>query len=154
MGTEIRYVVSYACPHCRATLEGRSEHAGSWLRCPGCGRASRPPAEALVVADRTPPPPLAEGEDALVIDAPPPLRAMTPVAVNRGDDRDDETPGGVAEGTPTVNPWRVVLTTALFVSISMLLFAFLDRSPYGVPLFVTATVVCVVLLLIPRRAES
>ena len=43
MDDELVFIVSYECPRCHASLEARASGPPSWLRCPGCGRASLPP---------------------------------------------------------------------------------------------------------------
>jgi hypothetical protein len=74
-GPDITFIVTYACAHCHAMLEARTGSSSGWLRCPNCGRASRPPDYSG--APPHVPPPL--GDDVLVIGPEPDLRPMTPV---------------------------------------------------------------------------
>lgn len=43
MVTEIAYPVTYACPRCGTSLRAVTDEWRDWLRCPTCGRATRPP---------------------------------------------------------------------------------------------------------------
>ncbi len=45
MNSDIAYVTTYACPRCGAMLEATVDEWQDWLRCPTCGKASRPPYE-------------------------------------------------------------------------------------------------------------
>jgi len=158
---EISFIASYPCPHCRATLEERPGGAGSWRRCPKCGRASRPPVHA-VTARRAPAPATPQDRIDLVIGPEIELPAMTPVAVAAppGPGRDPgPSPTSIRAPAqpfdhltaPAPSTLRVVYASALFVSVTMLLFSFLDRSVLGTSLFGASAVLFFVILAMPAR---
>ena len=143
MRSDIIFVVAYRCPRCQAALEGRADRAHSWLRCPKCGRASLPPEHAVrpvPVPER-----LAPGEDVLVIGPSPEPRPMTPVAVAPWPER----PRPAARPR---NGWRMVYATVLFVSMTMLLFSYLDRNTLGSSVFSALALLALVLLALPSRS--
>jgi predicted RNA-binding Zn-ribbon protein involved in translation (DUF1610 family) len=135
---DMTFLVSYDCPYCQSALMGRTARSDAWVRCPSCGRASEPPEHAVTLA------PPAPGEDVLVIGPDPDPRPMTPVAV--ADYRD------ARPARHPVSPLRVACSAALFVSVSMLLFAVLDGSTMGTAFFGAAAVVCIALLAVPARS--
>ena len=51
---EILYLVTYRCPRCGIDLETSQGPAGTWLLCPGCGRASLPPTQEQLAAESMP----------------------------------------------------------------------------------------------------
>ena len=116
---EVVFVVPYPCPHCRATLEGRTAARGAWLRCPRCGKASRPPDSVAA-----PPELRKRPDDVFVIDeataAAPPPPPMTPAAAAAAELPRHEPPGA--------RPGRVIASAGLFVSVCLTVYAFLDRS--------------------------
>jgi hypothetical protein len=61
----------------------------------------------------------------------------------------DERPDG-----PVTNYWRVLYASGLFVSVTMLLFSYLDRSVVGSSVFGALAVLCLILLVLPGRAED
>src|SRR5262249_30142409 len=118
----------------------------SWLRCPKCGRASRPPADAVVA--RRPPPAIEPWEDVLVIRPDVELPAMTPVSVAR-------PPGAATAPGPAAvrgNVLRVVYATALFISVTLLLFAYLEGSVVGSSVFSALALLFFVPLALPPRS--
>jgi hypothetical protein len=145
LASDISYIVSYRCPHCQAPLEGRAHRAGTWLRCPRCSRASLPPSSALSVA---PPAPIEPGEDVLVIGPAPEPSPMTPVAVATGR---NANPTPALPGNPPASPLRVIYSASLFVSVTMLLFSYLDRSVLGSSVFSALAILFLVLLLVPSK---
>jgi DNA-directed RNA polymerase subunit RPC12/RpoP len=48
---DIAYVTTYPCPRCGAMLEAAVDEWQDWLRCPSCGKASRPPYERRARAE-------------------------------------------------------------------------------------------------------
>jgi|GEM_PF-2956795 len=137
----IEFVVSYACPYCGVVLEGKVGRADAWLRCPGCGRASRPPDHAV-----SPEPP-----------QPRPETAGDPLVIRGEPEPVPVTQEGVAAATaypldpdaePT-SPVRVAFAAALFVSIVLLVFAFLEQSRTAAACFAVAAVVFLLLLAQP-----
>lgn len=144
---DLLFIVSYRCPHCHAALEARTRdgRASSWLRCPRCGRGGLPPDEAV---ERLPFP-RAPGEEVMVIPDYPEPRPLTPVAVSVPGDLDD--PGGhYAQPPPSVR--RVVVGSALFVAVIMLVFSFLDESRIGTSFFgAVALALLLVLTVLSRR---
>ncbi len=51
MSPDIAYVTTYPCPRCGAMLEAAVDEWQDWLRCPSCGKASRPPYERRARAE-------------------------------------------------------------------------------------------------------
>lgn len=137
---ELIFLVSFPCSHCKATLEGKADQPGAWIRCPSCGRASRAP-DALV---KRPPPPIAPGEDIYRIEKAPEPKPMTPVAMapvaRKATESVPFVPGGADEPAPA---WRVACGTALFLSVMGLLFSFLEKSEVGI---ITSAVAAVITL--------
>jgi hypothetical protein len=136
-GPEITFVVSYRCPHCQSALEGRTSRPAEWVRCPKCGRASEPPASGLTPE---PSPFAAPGEDVLVIGPDPHPTPMTPVAT-----------GALAASGEPGSALRVAFATGLFVTVTMLIFSFLDRSESGIAVFGASSFVFLLLLARPAR---
>lgn len=160
-------VVTYPCPGCQAALAVRADAPGGWSRCPRCGRASRPPAPA-------PPPARVEeiaGEghdfaglppvelvpqgswfnaptsdtsqtapDPAAAQASPETRALAAALARRRED----APG---------RDLRVLYASGLFVSVTMLLFSYLDSSVIGTSVFGASAFFCLVLLVLPGRAD-
>ena len=145
MEREISYIASYPCPHCQAPLEGRAGRADSWLKCPRCGRASRPPRSAVTTRRM----PDAPGPVELVLGPDPELPSMTPVAVAAPGAASASGVGSGAAPESAPNVLRVVYASALFVSVTMLLFSYLDRSVLGTSLFGASAVCFLVLLALP-----
>lgn len=134
-------VEAYRCPHCQAALEDRSGRASLWLRCPNCGRAGRTPEHrgATVRKGAT------FRDDIVFIDAPssgrnpiPPVGGVGALPTPRNTDR----PGSV---------WRVVHGASLFVAVTLLLFAILDRNSYGVTVCIGMAIVSLGLLVRSAR---
>ena len=46
MSSEIVFIDTYSCPHCRAELETGFNDWQGWRRCPSCGLPSLPPEPA------------------------------------------------------------------------------------------------------------
>ena len=61
------------------------------------------------------------------------------------------TPTPTPTLAPLVHVWRVIQVTVLFVSVTMLLFSYLDRSIVGASIFGTVAFVCLMLLVLPGR---
>jgi hypothetical protein len=125
VSSEIVFIDTYLCPHCRAELETRVNNWDGWLRCPGCGLPSLPP-EANV---RRRPRRGASGprlpDDVLLISDSPEGAAssteplLSPVAVR-----------------PSQNsPARLVFKTAFVVSLILAFIQFLDHKTTNMTIF-------------------
>jgi len=152
---EVEFLVSYTCSACLASLQAPAERPTAWLRCPVCGRGGLPPDDPL----RKKPfkAGVGPGEDLLVIGPPPEPRGMTPVAstgVGRGGSW-----GGPPADDPAGRPGRpgsllrVVSGTLLFVSLTLLLFSYLEKSVIGTSVFGTVALVSVALLILAARGR-
>jgi hypothetical protein len=98
--------------------------------------------------------PDASGPVDLVLGPEPDLPSMTPVAVAApvrvpAGSASPSAPGTGSVSAPAPNVVRVVYASALFVSVTMLLFSYLDRSVLGSSLFGASAVCFLVLLALP-----
>jgi hypothetical protein len=159
-------LATYRCPGCQAALQGRADRPGAWLRCPRCGRASRSPVPEPAVEPKPVPVPMPEREryePPPIIwldetsDSPPPI-TLTPLPRTDLAEPASPKPARVAHVpippsalAPPVHVWRVIHASVLFVSVTMLLFSYLDRSIVGVSIFGTVAFFCLVLLVFPGR---
>jgi hypothetical protein len=140
----ITFIVSYQCPQCGAALEGKTTQPEAWLRCPSCGRASQAPDHAI--APEAPVSRQLPDEEVLVIGPAPEPTPMTPVAVAA-------VPSSARSSEPG-NPIRVAYAAALFVSVVLLVFSFLDQGMIGTSVFSVAAVIFLVLLARPDRTAD
>jgi hypothetical protein len=136
MESEITFIVVYRCPHCAAALEARSGESSSWLRCPKCGRAGRPP-EHMRTPPSLPPPP---GDDVLIIGPTTDLVAMTPVAQPR-------------PATYSGSTRRIVFATLLFLAIVMFVLSIVEANFNYALVFGIFGIVFIVLLARPGKSE-
>ena len=125
--SDLIFVVSYPCPHCKSSLESPADQPGTWIRCPKCGRASRAP-EALF---RRPPDPVAPGEDVLRIQPAPEPKPMTPVAFAPVR-RNSREPGVEMVRNEPAPAWRVACGAVLFLAVVGLLFSFVEKNEVGI----------------------
>lgn len=149
---EIAFVSEFHCRHCGTALVGRSRAWSSWMRCPQCGRASLAPEIRIEPSPRFVPLPDDPPDDLLVIGPDPELSAMTPLAAAgpseiSGEDEDDL---GLITA---VSVRRVVASTILFLSLTMLVLSVLDQSSLGSSLFGTIAMVAIVLLVWPSPSS-
>jgi hypothetical protein len=124
----IMFVVSYQCPHCQSPLEGRTTRADAWLRCPHCKRASQPPDQAL-----TPETPGPIPADTQADTKPMPLAGVAPAA-DAGDEPRAGA-GAIVESAQPPSAWRVGYASALFVSMTLLVFSLLFQNVIGMSTF-------------------
>ena len=132
MDPDFVFIVNYSCPRCHAALEARASGPPTWLRCPGCGRASLPPEHM-----RAPRPPAGEkevligsfttGSEALPI-RPRPMARM---------------PGAPGVKPPT---GRLVLGSGFFLTTFLFLFSLLEGHAVRSTLFGVAAAVFLLLL--------
>ena len=146
--------------------QARTGRLTPWLKCPKCKRASQPPehlvrppvrsifepSDDVLVIKESPyatmpaqanPSPFASHSDVILTPLSQQGRAGAPIIPNHSDP--------FANGEP-VSIRRVVLTTLLFISLMMLLFMYLSQNPFGVPIAMASSVICLVLLIIPSRS--
>ena len=135
---------SYSCHHCHTLLRAGEDPWGGWLRCPECDRPGLPPHRVRVLKTaRHPATPL-----------PPPGQE----SLKKSDGLLDEPaalirPAGFAPTpTPVSTAPRLIVSTGLFVSLFLLLNAYLDRSVQSMSLFATLAVVFLVILLRMRMS--
>jgi hypothetical protein len=148
--SEITFVVSYSCPRCGAALEARTGRVAPWLKCPKCQRASLPPEHTFRPRVET----FAVTDDVLVIgpETEPERPSLSSVAAARATVQSfHPAPGSFGEGDP-VSIRRVVLTTVLFLSVMMLLFAYLAQNTMGTSIASASALICLVLLILPSRS--
>lgn len=141
-GSDITFVVSYKCPHCGVPLEGKSAQADAWLSCPSCGKASKPPDHAVTPEAARP----VAGEDVLVIG---PSSGPDPAPMTGRAARRDPFPSA-----DLGSPVRVAYAAGLFVTVALLVFAYLDQSDVGIAGFAGATAVFLVLLAWPTPTRE
>ena len=139
--SETSFVVAYPCPHCQAALEVRAGRATAWLRCPNCGRAGRVPVGKRVAVREA----VTTRDDLIFIDAVPDPNPPTPAALAWNF----TTPERAAA---PVSAWRVVCATALFVSVTLSLFALLEGSTYSATVFISAAIISLGLLIRAGRS--
>ncbi len=142
MSTEIAYIDSYTCPHCRTELQTAESDWQGWQRCPKCGLPSLPP---------EPPRPrdhkrLREAQS-----------AADPLAVTDLSDSSGDHSAESASEVPVahVSGLRVILRTGLVVSAVLAFIFFLDRRTTNMLIFAALTVIFFVLLSqLPRPGRS
>lgn len=146
---EIAFVSEFTCRHCGTDLIGRSGRYTSWMRCPKCGRASLAPEVRIAPRPLYVPLPDDPPDDLLVIGPAPELPAMTPVApFSEFSDEDDDL--GLVSA---ISVRRVVASTILFLSLTMLVLSILNQSTVGGPIFGTTSVVAILLLIWPSNSS-
>lgn len=144
--SEIAFVVAYRCECCGASLEAPASRATAWLKCPACGRGGLPP--ELAVKRAAPAAPLVAGEELLVIGPPPEPKPMTPVGIAEHDsDWPDRAPA-------TGNALRVACASVLFVSLTLLLFAYLEQNHLAASVCGAVAVLALAFLLITGHARQ
>jgi hypothetical protein len=136
VSSEMVFIETYSCPHCRAVLETRFDDWQGWQRCPTCGLACLPPEPAGFQSSRKPWARSSVADDILLISDSPENRADTePVAPALG-------------GRPShIGPARLVFRTGLLVSLGLMLIFYLDRNTMNAGIFGCLAVVFFLLLL-------
>ena len=149
--TEIAFVSEFPCRHCGTDLIGRLTRYTSWMRCPKCGRASLAPEVRIAPRSLYVPLPDDPPDDLLVIGPAPELPPMTPVADSSefSDEYDDDL--GLISA---ISVRRVVASTILFLSLTMLVLSILNQSTVGGPIFGTTSVVAILMLIWPTKSSQ
>ena len=124
MSSEIVYIDTYLCPHCRAELEAGFDKWQGWLRCPGCGLPSLPPELARLRAPRRMGAAATVADDVLIISDSPDRHMST-------DLRMPSAAGKFSQMSPT----RLVFRTGLLVSLALAFVAFLDHKTTNMTIF-------------------
>jgi hypothetical protein len=143
VSSEMVFIESYSCPHCRAELETGFGDWQGWQRCPTCGLASLPPATAGLHSARRPGAGSKTDDDILVIsESPAKLADAEPAAPD-------------FSGRPShIGPGRLVFRTGLFVSLGLMLIFYLDRKTMNAAIFGCLSVVFFLLLLRTSGSRS
>lgn len=150
--SEIAYVSEFPCRHCGTDLIGQTSDWTSWMRCPQCGRASLAPEMRIAPRPRFVSLPDDPPDDVLVIGPGAEFSTMTPVAVADAlefSDEDDDELGLIS----AVSVRRVVASTILFLSLTMLVVSVLNQSTVGGPLFGTIAMVAILFLVWPSKSS-
>ncbi len=136
MSSEMVFIETYSCPHCRAQLETGFNDWQGWQRCPTCGLACLPPEPPGLRSTQQSAARSTVAEDILVIsDSPEKLADAEPVAPAFG-------------GRPShIGPARLVFRTGLLVSLGLMLIFYLDRNTMNAAIFGCLSVVFFLLLL-------
>ena len=136
MSSEMVFIETYSCPHCRADLETGFDGWQGWRRCPTCGLASLPPEPPGMRSTRKPWARSSVVDDILVIPDPREKRAdAEPVAPAFG-------------GRPShIGPARLIFRTGLLASLGLMLIFYLDRNTMNSGIFGCLAVVFFLLLL-------
>jgi hypothetical protein len=134
--TEIEFIDTYACPHCRAELETGFDRWQGWLRCPACGLASLPPEPAKFPGIERALARATVADDILVISDSPDRSPVT--------ERYRPSAAGAGSG---IAPARLVIRTGFIVSLVLAFLAFLNHQTTNMTILAFLTVVFFVLLL-------
>ena len=136
MSSEMVFIETYSCPHCRAELETGFNDWQGWQRCPRCGLACLPPEPTGSRSGRQPWSGSKVADDDLVIaDSSENLSDAEPVAPVFG-------------GRPAhIGPARLVFRTGLLVSLGLMLIFYLDRNTINSAIFGCLSIVFFLLLL-------
>ena len=139
MAMEITVSPSYTCLHCHALIRAGDDFWQGWVRCPRCDRPGLPPQPVRVLKTprrpASPPPPPGQ-ESSQKIDG----LLHEPAALAR-------PAGGVPVSSQVSTAPGLILTTGLFVSLFLLLNAYLDHRVQSMLLFGTLAVVFLIVLL-------
>jgi hypothetical protein len=117
VSTEIDFIETYACPHCRANLVSGSNGWSGWQRCPVCGLASLPPEPEwhdLPVKTRA----AREAAKDVLVDSDSDLDNLS-----NADPLRPQEAGRSARMSPT----RLIFKTGLLASVALTFIAFLDH---------------------------
>lgn len=137
MSTEIDFIDTYTCPHCRSDLVSGSDGWSGWRRCPVCGLASLPPepeGHYLPVIKR---PGAEAANDVLVISdsAEDNLSNADPLRTH------------VTGRSSHTSPIRLIFKTGLLASVALTFIAFLDHRTTHSAVFGCLAVVFLLLVL-------
>ena len=129
------YQLEFECPRCKAKLQLQGLPAGSWVRCPKCGKASLAPDPVV----RRAPEPIKPEDDALILGPAPEPKPMTPVAVAMESELRDAVDEAILV---PANPFRVAAGAGLCVATILAIFAALEHSDIGMIAFAALAVAC------------
>jgi hypothetical protein len=141
--SEIVFIDTYSCPHCRAELETGFDDWQGWQRCPTCGLPSLPPEPAGSRLVRRTGGVVKVGDDVLVISAAPENVAGA-----------DASASAVAVPPTHIGPARLVFRTGLLVSLGLMLIFYLDRNTTNATIFGFLAIVFFLMLLRISRSRS
>jgi hypothetical protein len=141
VSSEIVFIDTYSCPHCRAELETGFDVWQGWQRCPTCRLPSLPPEPTGLHSHRRPGGGAKDADDVLVI------------SDSSGILADAESIAPAFAGRPShIGPARLVFRTGLLVSLGLMLIFFLDRRTIQAAVFGVLAVMFFLMLL--RNAAS
>ena len=145
MATQMTVSASYPCPHCHVSLEARGDHWQGWVLCPECGRPGLPPRRITLPAGTrraVTRQPAVQDESRPVIGGM--LKDPAPII---------ESSARRTRPASASSASRLIVSTGLFVSVFLLLVAYLDRSSHSSAIFASLTVVFFLLLLRMSRSR-
>jgi hypothetical protein len=123
VSSEIVFIDTYSCPHCRAELESGSKVWQGWQRCPACGLPSLPPAPTQFHRKGPPRGGLADDGVLVISDSPEILTGTDPLVAT------------VNGQSSHVSGARLVFRTGLCVSAGLAFIFFLDRRTTNTVIF-------------------
>lgn len=136
MSTEIEFIDTYACPHCRANLVSGSTSWPGWQRCPVCGFASLPPESQRHHS------PVQERADARAAQVDFAMRDPAEDDLSRTDPVTTQVIVRAHHSSPT----RLIFKTGLLASVALTFVAFLDHRTTQSMVFGSLAVVFLLLV--------
>jgi hypothetical protein len=141
--SEIVFIDTYSCPHCRAELETGFDDWHGWQRCPTCGLPSLPPKPAGSRLTRSSGDGVEVAADVLVITDEPEIVTGA-----------DEAAAAVAVPPAHIGPARLVFRTGLLVSLGLMLIFYLDKNTTNATIFGFLAIAFFLMLLRISRSRS
>jgi hypothetical protein len=137
VSTEIDFIDTYVCPHCRANLVSGSTGWPGWQRCPVCGFASLPPGSRRYHS------PTRKRADAAADQVDFATRDPAEDDLSRTDPMTTQ----VIVRAPHSSPTRLIFKTGLLASVALTFVAFLDHRTTHSLVFGSLAVVFLLLVL-------
>jgi hypothetical protein len=141
---DVVHQVAFQCPRCKATLQIQAQPAGSWVRCPKCGKASSAPDTVV----RRAPDPIKPKDDALIVGPVPKFAPMPPVEAAIDSALSEPESGGDEEArSDPANPFRVAAGAGFCVAVILGIFSMLENYDAGLVVFGVMGVLCIIPLI-------